>query len=70
LVERGLGVALLPRLAVIRDVAESRRYLIQLETETPVLRPIVAATRLRSPPSSTSPHRAPVSQGESLIVRM
>jgi DNA-binding transcriptional LysR family regulator len=45
MVERGLGVALLPRQAVIRDVAEGRLYLIPLETETPVRRPIVAHRR-------------------------
>jgi DNA-binding transcriptional LysR family regulator len=45
MLEHGLGVALLPRRAVIRDVAEGRLYLIKLETETPVRRPIVAYRR-------------------------
>lgn len=45
MVERGLGVAFLPRQAVIRDVAEGRLYLISLETDTPIRRPIVAYRR-------------------------
>jgi DNA-binding transcriptional LysR family regulator len=48
--ERGLGVALLPRAAVLRDLAERRLRMVPVEGGLPIHRPIVAFRRRDSPP--------------------
>lgn len=50
MVERGLGVALLPRAAVLRDVAERRLRLIPVEGGLPVHREIAAFRRRDAAP--------------------
>lgn len=50
MVERGLGVALLPRSAVTRDVAEGRLCLVRVTDGTAIRRPIVAIRRRDAAP--------------------
>lgn len=49
MVEHGLGVALLPRSAVARDVAEGRLWLVRIEDGPALRRPIVAFRRRDAP---------------------
>jgi DNA-binding transcriptional LysR family regulator len=50
MVERGLGVALLPRSAVADDVADGRLRLVRITDGAPVRRPIVALRRRDATP--------------------
>jgi DNA-binding transcriptional LysR family regulator len=50
MVERGLGVALLPRSAVADDVADGRLRLVRITDGAPVRRPIVAMRRRDAAP--------------------
>ena len=54
MVEQGLGIALLPKIAVAGEVADGRLHLVRILDAQAPRRPIVAVRRLDAPPASAA----------------